>query len=100
VSVNQRIKTLAVVERTCNSGPADPVYNAQRMPKPKITKAEKLVNEQMLAVLEWASHNPGQWHSIGSLEATKQAVLALEKRGVLQVNLLTNVYRLKATPKK
>lgn len=64
-------------------------------PMPKINKAEKLVNEQMLAVLEWASDHPGQWHSIGYLEATKQAVKLLEKRGMIQVNLLTNVYRLK-----
>lgn len=48
----------------------------------------------MLAVLEWASDNPGQWHSIGQLEATKRAVELLERRGVIQVNYLTNVYRL------
>ena len=60
----------------------------------KISKEEKLVNEQMLAVLEWASDNPGQWHSIGQLEATKRAVELLERRGVIQVNYLTNVYRL------
>ena len=61
----------------------------------KITKSEKLDNEQMLAVLEWASDNPGQWHSIGSLDATKRAVDLLVKRGVIEVQPVTNVYRLK-----
>jgi len=30
----------------------------------KLTKAEKLVNEQMLAMLEWASDRPDKWHNI------------------------------------
>jgi hypothetical protein len=67
---------------------------------PKITKEEKLVREQMLALLEWASDNPNKWHPIGSLDATKRAVELLEKRGVIQVNLVTNVYRLKPTQNK
>ena len=56
-----------------------------RMPKPpKLTKAEKLVHEQVLAILEWASDHPG-WHKIGYLEATKRAAELLEKRGVIEI---------------
>jgi hypothetical protein len=38
-----------------------------------LTKAEKLVNEQTLAMLEWASDHPDRWHNIGKLEATQRA---------------------------
>jgi len=38
------------------------------MPK-KLTAAERLVDEQMLAIIEWASEHPDKWHSIGKLEA-------------------------------
>lgn len=41
------------------------------MPK-KLTKPERLVNEQMLALLEWASDHPKHWHDIGP-EAWEQA---------------------------
>lgn len=62
---------------------------------PKITKAEKLVNEQMLAMLEWASKHPKAWHDIGKLEATKKAAELLAKRGVIEIWPETNGYRLK-----
>lgn len=62
----------------------------------KITKAEKLVHEQMLALLEWASERPNQWHSVGPLESSKEAVRLLEKRGVVEYQPLTNVYRVKS----
>jgi hypothetical protein len=39
----------------------------------KLTKAEKLVQEQMLALLEWATIRPKSWHSIGTLPETQQA---------------------------
>jgi hypothetical protein len=39
----------------------------------KLTKAERLVNEQMLALLEWASDHPTRWHDIGPEESTKRA---------------------------
>jgi hypothetical protein len=38
-----------------------------RMAPPKLTKAEKLVNEQMLALLEWAADRPKSWHDLGKL---------------------------------
>jgi hypothetical protein len=38
--------------------------------KKKLTKEERLVAEQMLAMLEWASDRPGKWHKIGYLDAT------------------------------
>lgn len=68
------------------------------MPKPKITKAERLVQEQMIAMLEWASDRPDRWHNIGKLEATKKAAVLLAKRGVIEIWPETNQYRLK--PKK
>jgi len=34
------------------------------MARPKLTKAEKLVQEQMLALLEWAADRPKSWHPI------------------------------------
>jgi hypothetical protein len=64
----------------------------------KLTKQEKLVNEQMLAMLEWASDHPKKWHPIGKLGATRKAAELLEKRGVIEMWRETNLYRLK--PKK
>lgn len=61
---------------------------------PKLTKAEKLVQEQMLAIIEWASDRPGRWHDIGKLEATMKAVDLLEKRGVVEIRRLENQYRI------
>jgi hypothetical protein len=63
----------------------------------KISKAEKLVNEQMLAMLEWATEypKPNAWHKIGNLEATKQAAEPLAKRGVIEIWPETGLYRVK-----
>lgn len=63
------------------------------MPKPRLTKAERLVNEQMLALLEWAE--PGRWCPLGRDEATLKAAALLEKRGLIQIQPITHVYRLK-----
>jgi hypothetical protein len=30
-----------------------------------LTNPEKLLNEKMLAMLEWASDHPNHWHNIG-----------------------------------
>lgn len=65
------------------------------VPKPKITKDERLVQEQMLAMLEWASEHSG-WHKIGDIKATKKAAELLARRGVIEVWPQTNMYRLKA----
>jgi hypothetical protein len=65
------------------------------VPKPKIKKVERLVNEQMLAMLEWAADHPPKWHNIGKLEATKRAAELLEKRGVIEIWRETNLYTLK-----
>jgi hypothetical protein len=59
-----------------------------------LSKAERMVNEQMLAMLEWASEHPG-WHKIGNIEATKKAAELLVKRGVIEVWKETGLYRLK-----
>jgi hypothetical protein len=63
----------------------------------KLTKAESLVQEQMLAMLEWASDRPEKWHHIGKMEATKKAAELLAKRGVIEIWPETNMYRLKAS---
>jgi len=67
------------------------------MPK-KLSKAEILVNEQMLAMLEWASDRPDKWHNIGKLDATIKAAQLLAQRGVIEIWPETGLYRLK--PKK
>jgi hypothetical protein len=62
--------------------------------KKTITKAERLVQEQMLALLEYAER-PDRWYDIGALEATKKAAKLLEKRGVIEIWHEINRYRLK-----
>jgi hypothetical protein len=59
----------------------------------------ELVNEQMLAMLEWASDHPNRWHNIGKLEATQRAAELLATRGVIEVRQPQNQYRLKPAPK-
>jgi hypothetical protein len=66
--------------------------------KKKLTAAERLIDEQMLALLEWAAKHPKRWHDIGKIEATKRAAELLAKRGVIEVCSETNMYRL--TPAK
>jgi hypothetical protein len=66
--------------------------------KKKLTTAERLVDEQMLAMLEWASDHRTKWHRIGNLDATKKAADLLAERGVIELSPETNQYRLK--PKK
>ena len=43
------------------------------MPKPKISAAERMVQEQTLAMLEWASDHRDRWHRIVNFDATKKA---------------------------
>ena len=54
------------------------------------------MQEQMLAMLEWASDRPDRWHKIGKLEATRRAAKLLAQRGVIEIWPETNRYRLKA----
>jgi hypothetical protein len=61
----------------------------------KLTKAERLVNEQMLALLEWASDHPKRWHDIGPEESSKRAAELLAKRGVIEIRGYSNQYKLK-----
>jgi hypothetical protein len=67
------------------------------MPKKRLTAAERLVNEQMLALLEWAAEHPKQWHEIGREPATLKAAGLLEKRGVIEIRQPQNQYRVRAT---
>jgi hypothetical protein len=62
---------------------------------PKLTKAEKLVQEQMLALLEWASDRPKSWHPIGTLPQTQRAAELLVARGVIEIRKAENQYRIK-----
>lgn len=67
------------------------------MAKKKLTAAERLVQEQMLAILEWATEypKPGAWHKIGNLKATQKAAEMLAARGVIEIWKETGLYRLK-----
>jgi hypothetical protein len=65
----------------------------------KLSKAERLIDEQMLALLEWAAKYPTRWHDIGKIEASIKAAALLEKRGMLEIWPETNRYRLKPQPK-
>lgn len=56
------------------------------------------MQEQMLAMLEWASDRPDKWHKIGNLAATKTAAELLAKRDVIEIWPETGMYRIK--PKK
>jgi hypothetical protein len=64
----------------------------------KLTQAERLVQEQMPEVPEWASDHPTGWYSIGKLEATRKAAELLAKCGVIGVWPETNQNRLKPGP--
>jgi hypothetical protein len=61
----------------------------------KLTKAEKLVGEQMLALLESASARPKSWHPIGTLPETQRAAELLASRGVIEIRKAENQYRIK-----
>lgn len=60
----------------------------------KLSKAERLVQEQMLALIEWASDRPARWHDLGRDPATMKAAEHLEKRGVIEVRQPQNQYRI------
>jgi hypothetical protein len=65
----------------------------------RLTKAEKLLNEQMLAILEWAAEHPKRWHDIGKMPESQKAAELLEKRGVIEIRQPMNQYRLKPATK-
>jgi hypothetical protein len=54
-----------------------------------------MIDEQLLALLEWAAKHPKRWHDIGKLEATQKTAELLEKRGVIETRQPMNQYRLK-----
>lgn len=61
----------------------------------ELSAAERLVHEQMSAMLDWASEHPTKRHGVGTLEATRKAVELLAKRSVIEVWPETTIYRLK-----
>lgn len=64
------------------------------MAKKKLTRAERAVDEAMLAMLEWAADHPKRWHDVGRLPEFKSAAELLAKRGVVELWPETNMYRL------
>lgn len=65
------------------------------MPK-KLPKAERLINERILALLEWATeHPPGRWYAIGPEEDWNRAAQILAERGIIEIRQPMNQYRLK-----
>lgn len=65
-------------------------------PAKQLTKAERLVNERILALLEWATERPAsRWHSIGPEEDWNHAALILMERGIIEIRQPMNQYRLK-----
>jgi hypothetical protein len=63
----------------------------------KLRKAEKRVQEQMLALLEWAADRPKSWHPVGTLPETQRAAELLASRGVIEIRKAENQYRIKPT---
>lgn len=64
----------------------------------KLTAEERMVQEQMLAVLEYATepaYKRTRWHDIGSLKASQEAVKRLQARGVIEVDERRQKYRLR-----
>ena len=61
----------------------------------KLSKDERLVNEQMLALLEWAADHAETCHDIGADRATIKAAELLENRGVIEIRRPMNQYKLK-----
>jgi len=41
----------------------------------------KLLNEQMLAILEWAAEHPKRWHDTGKMPEPRKAAELPAKRG-------------------
>jgi hypothetical protein len=65
------------------------------MPKKRLSYSERMVDEQMLAIVEWASDHPTHWHDIGPLPASRQSAELLARRGVIEIRQPMNQYRLK-----
>jgi hypothetical protein len=61
----------------------------------RLAKPEKLLNEQMLALLEWAADHSKRWHDLGRLPETLKAAELLAQRGVIEIRQPMNQYRLK-----
>lgn len=68
------------------------------MAKKKLNAAERLVDEQMLALLEWATEHPKHWHDIGRIDASLEAAELLVKRDLIEIRQPQNQYRLKPKP--
>lgn len=65
----------------------------------RLSKSEKLLNEQTLALLEWAADHPKRWHDIGTLAETLKAAELLEKHVVIEIRQPMNQFGLKPAPK-
>lgn len=61
----------------------------------RLTAAERKLNKAMLEALEYAQAHPKMWHNIGPDEVGKAAIAALKARGAVEVNEVSNQFRLR-----
>ena len=59
-----------------------------------LTDTERLVDEQMLAMLEWGVRGAGQVAQDWDLKATKKTAELLAKRGAIEIWPETAMYRI------
>lgn len=58
-------------------------------------KPSLAVERAMLAALEYAARYPKRWHDIGDDPTDRRAMELLVERGAIEVNHVSNQYRLK-----
>jgi hypothetical protein len=56
-------------------------------------KPSLAVERAMLAALEYATRYPKKWHTIGNDKTDRSAIELLAERGVIEINHVTNQYR-------
>jgi hypothetical protein len=61
----------------------------------RLTKPEKLLKEQMVAILEQAAKHPRKWQGIAPELEWNRAAKLLEKRGVIDIRQQMNQFCLK-----
>ena len=60
-------------------------------------KPSLAVERAMLAALEYAVRYPKSWHAIGDDPTERRAMELLVERGAIEVNHVSNQYRLKGS---
>lgn len=77
--------------RRCFSWLDDPACS--EFPLRKLSKAERKLDKLLLEILEFA--HARVWADIGDEANVLEAMRLLEKRGLIEINKVTNQYRLK-----